>query len=131
MRLAQRFGADSCRWLGVACPLRHLGALRPEVNGEESHLVRCERDRVVEQFAGGHVVAGAGSDGRGRRAPQRLSGDALARCGVSAPVSIQTFGEPTADVLATMRRLAGDGVPVSIKRPFAGFDRLPQPATTT
>jgi hypothetical protein len=46
-------------------------------------------------------------------------------------VSIQIFGEPTADVLAMMRRLAGDGVPVSIQRPFAGFDRLPQPATTT
>ena len=41
-------------------------------------------------------------------------------------VSIQIFGEPTPEVLAMMQRLAGDGVPVSIHRPFAGFDRLLQ-----
>ncbi len=40
-------------------------------------------------------------------------------------VSVQIFGEPTAEVLATMRHLAGQGVPVSIHRPFAGFDRQP------
>lgn len=46
-------------------------------------------------------------------------------------VSIQIFGEPTTEALAMMRRLAGDGVPVSINRPFAGFDRLPKPAATS
>ncbi|WP_052668039.1 putative quinol monooxygenase [Nitriliruptor alkaliphilus] len=44
-------------------------------------------------------------------------------------VSIQVFGEPTDAVLTMMRKLAGDGVPVSIQRPFAGFDRLRAPAT--
>jgi quinol monooxygenase YgiN len=43
-------------------------------------------------------------------------------------VSIQVFGEPTDVVLGMMRKLAGDGVPVSIQRPFEGFDRLPEPA---
>jgi hypothetical protein len=40
-------------------------------------------------------------------------------------VSIQLFGEPDHEVLALMQRLAGDGVPISINRPFNGFDRLP------
>lgn len=45
-------------------------------------------------------------------------------------VSIQIYGEPTDAVLATMRQLAGDGVPVNINRPFGGFDRLPEPAAS-
>jgi hypothetical protein len=38
-------------------------------------------------------------------------------------VSIQLLGEPTAEVLAMTERLAGDGVPVTVNRSFAGFDR--------
>lgn len=45
-------------------------------------------------------------------------------------VSIQVFGEPTDEVLATMRRLAPDGVPLSSNRAFAGFNRLPQATAT-
>src|SRR5680860_770067 len=50
-------------------------------------------------------------------------GEALADY-LEETASIQIFDEPTTEVLAMMRQLAGDGVPVSIRRSVAGFDRM-------
>lgn len=42
-------------------------------------------------------------------------------------MSIQIYGNPTEPMLEQMRRIAGSGVPVSIKRPAVGFDRFDTP----
>lgn len=39
-------------------------------------------------------------------------------------VWMHIYGNPTPDVIAMMEQLAGTGVPISVNRPFAGFDRL-------
>jgi hypothetical protein len=75
------------------------------------------------------VHPNAESMGSHMQVAQQHIGDAYTEY-LDETVSIQVFGEPTAEVLAVIRGLAGDGVPVSIHRPFAGFDRLPQPTAT-
>lgn len=39
---------------------------------------------------------------------------------------IEVYGTPTDAVLEQIRELAGSGVPVAIKTPAAGFNRLPE-----
>jgi len=39
-------------------------------------------------------------------------------------MNIQIYGTPTEDVVDQMRQLAGSGVPVTIKTPVTGFDRI-------
>lgn len=39
-------------------------------------------------------------------------------------MNIQIYGTPTEDVVEQMRQLAGSGVPVTIKTPVTGFDRI-------
>lgn len=41
-----------------------------------------------------------------------------------AGMSIEVYGNPTDPILDQMRRLAGSGVSVSLKRPVVGFERF-------
>jgi hypothetical protein len=87
-------------------------------------------DEDAEHVSVVQVHPNAESMGAHMQIAQQHIGNAYAEY-LEETVSIQIFGDPTPDVLAAMRQLAGDGVPVSIQRPFAGFDRLPQQAATS
>lgn len=80
-------------------------------------------DEDAEHVSVVQVHPNAESMGVHMQIAQQHIGDSYADY-LEETVSIQVFGEPTEAVLAMMRKLAGDGVPVSIQRPFAGFDRL-------
>jgi quinol monooxygenase YgiN len=84
-------------------------------------------DEDAEHVSVVQVHPNAESMGRHMQVAHQHIGDSYTDY-LEETVSIQVFGEPTEPVLAMMRKLAGDGVPVSIQRPFAGFDRLPAPA---
>jgi hypothetical protein len=86
-------------------------------------------DEDAEHVSVVQVHPNAASMGLHMQVAREHIGDAYTEY-LDETVSIQVFGEPTDDVLAVMRHLAGDGTPVSIHRPIAGFDRLPDPAAT-
>lgn len=111
----QQYVADFVPYIEERNPHLHVFHLYLDEDGEHVSVVQVHDDaRSMEE----HM----------RMARQHI-GESYDEY-LDVTVSMQIFGEPTDDVLATMKQLAGGGVPVSINRSFDGFDRL-QPATST
>jgi quinol monooxygenase YgiN len=106
----------------VADFVRYIEAEEPQLQVFTFHL-----DEDAEHVSVVQVHPDAASMGRHMQIAHQHIGDSYTDY-LEETVSIQVFGEPNDAVLAMMRQLAGDGVPVSIQRPFAGFDRISAPA---
>jgi len=91
--------------------LLHFGCYTSE-DGAEAATVQVHADAdnmlVHMQVAGEHI----------RQASELLD---------FSRMSIQIYGSPSATLLEEMRKLAGTGVPVSIKERRVGFTRLARP----
>jgi hypothetical protein len=91
--------------------LLHFGCYLSEDGAETSTVqVHADADNMLVhmQLAGEHI----------REASELLD---------FSRMSIQIYGSPTDAVLEEMRKLAGTGVPVNIKKHRVGFTRLAQP----
>jgi hypothetical protein len=95
-----------------------------EQHEPELQVFRMYLDEDGEHVSGVQVHRSPRSMLNHMEIAQQHIGDAYADY-LEETVSIQLFGEPNHEVLALMQRLAGEGVPISINRPFNGFDRLP------
>lgn len=87
------------------------------------HIFRMYLDEDGEHVNGVQVHRNPQSMLNHMRIAREHIGEAYADY-LEETVSIQLFGEPSEEVLTLMQRLASQGTPISVNRPFHGFDRL-------
>ena len=107
-RYPETYNGQPLSYAGLASQKRHF-ALYLNADGTEESTVQVHRDAENMAF---HMDLIADHVQQAR--------DYLD----FSKMNIQIYGTPTEDVVEQMRQLAGSGVPVTIKTPVTGFDRI-------